>query len=95
MSNHSQNLTTEELLGVLSQSSQAVAIHVTDQFIIQHASDSMIAVWGKDRSVIGMPLEKALPELKGQPFAGQIRGVKGASFELFEYIGLLGQVVPD
>lgn len=75
MSNPAYNLTIEQLVGALSQSNQAVAIHVTDQFIIQYASDAMIKVWGKDRSVIGMPLEKALPELEGQPFMGMFRKV--------------------
>ena len=70
MNNPPLNLTDEQVLNVLVQTNQAIAIHVTDQFIIQYASDAMIAVWGKDRSVIGLPLEKALPELEGQPFIG-------------------------
>ncbi|MBS1523452.1 MAG: PAS domain S-box protein [Bacteroidetes bacterium] len=68
MTSPTDNLTTEELIDVLAQSNQAIAIHVTDQFVIQYASDAMIKVWGKDRGVIGMPLAKALPELEGQPF---------------------------
>lgn len=71
----SYGLTNDELIDVLAQSNQAIAIHVTDQFIIQYASDAMIKVWGKDRGVIGMPLEKALPELEGQPFIGMFSRV--------------------
>jgi len=61
-------LNNEQLLQVYHSSNNAVAIHIAEDAIIQYASDSMIAIWGKDRSVIGKSLEKALPELKGQPF---------------------------
>lgn len=70
-----QFLTNEQLITVLAQSSQAVAVHVTDQFVIQYASDAMISVWGKNHNVIGLPLEKALPELEGQPFIAMFRKV--------------------
>ncbi len=75
MPNPEYNLTIQQLVEVLSQSNQAAAIHVTDQFVIQYASDAMIKIWGKDRTVIGMPLEQALPELEGQPFIGMFRQV--------------------
>ncbi len=61
-------LNNEQLLQVLSSSNNAVAVHVAEDAIIQYASDRMIAIWGKDRSVIGKSLEQALPELRGQPF---------------------------
>ncbi|MCO5950937.1 PAS domain-containing sensor histidine kinase [Mucilaginibacter flavidus] len=61
-------LNNEQLLQVLSSSNNAVAVHVAEDAIIQYASDRMIAIWGKDKSVIGKSLEQALPELKGQPF---------------------------
>jgi len=61
-------LNNEQLLQVLSSSNNAVAVHVAEDAIIQYASDRMIAIWGKDRSIIGKSLEQALPELKGQPF---------------------------
>ncbi|MEO5889599.1 MAG: PAS domain-containing protein [Ferruginibacter sp.] len=35
---------------------------------IEIANEIMLGFWGKDRSVIGMRLEEAIPELKGQPF---------------------------
>lgn len=61
-------LSDKTLLSVLTGANNAVAIHVTRNFNIQYASDAMIAIWGKDNSVIGKPLEVALPELEGQPF---------------------------
>ncbi|AMR32823.1 hypothetical protein A0256_16060 [Mucilaginibacter sp. PAMC 26640] len=57
------------------QSKTATAIHSTDEMIIEMANDSMIAIWGKDRSIIGKPIEDALPELKGQPFLKMLQSV--------------------
>ncbi len=70
-----QALSNEQIIEVLAQSKSAIAIHITDQFTIQYATDTMIAIWGKDKSVIGKPLEEALPELKGQPFIDLFRKV--------------------
>ncbi|MGZ3872905.1 MAG: PAS domain-containing sensor histidine kinase [Mucilaginibacter sp.] len=70
-----QLLSNEQLLKVLSTTNTAVAVHVSEQAVIQYASDAMIAIWGKDRSVIGKSLEEALPELKGQPFIDMFKRV--------------------
>lgn len=35
---------------------------------IEVANDIMLGYWGKDKSVIGMQLHEAMPELTGQPF---------------------------
>ena len=67
MSN-SFSLDKDQILEVLSLSQNATAIYAGDDIIIQAANDAMIAFWGKDRSIIGKPLEEAVPELKGQPF---------------------------
>ncbi len=61
-------LSDKQLLEVLAFSTDATAIHVTKDAVIQYANDAMLAVWGKGRDVFGKSLEDALPELKGQPF---------------------------
>lgn len=58
----------EQFLSVLSSTNTAFALHVTEKAVIEFANDAMLKIWDKDRSVIGKPLEEALPELKGQPF---------------------------
>lgn len=68
-------LSNEQLLQVLSTSNNAVAIHLTEDAIIQFASDRMIEIWGKDKNVLGKTLEAALPELKGQPFIDMFKKV--------------------
>ncbi|MBD1384422.1 PAS domain-containing protein [Mucilaginibacter rigui] len=75
MSNYPSHFSSELLLTILSQATTATAIHSTDEMIIETANDAMIAVWGKDKSVIGKPIEEALPELKGQPFLGLLQSV--------------------
>lgn len=75
MSNYPSQFSSDLLLTILSQAKTATAIHSTDDMIIETANDAMIAVWGKDKSVIGKPIEEALPELKGQPFLGLLQSV--------------------
>jgi PAS domain S-box-containing protein len=76
-------LNNEQMLDVLSFTNEAVALHVSETAVIQYANDAMIAIWGKDKSVIGKSLEDALPELKGQPFIDMFRRVwtEGITFK--------------
>ncbi len=73
--NRNCHLTDREILDVLSMSANAFAVYSTEEIIIQIANDAMIAFWGKDRSIIGLPLDEAVPELKGQPFIGMLKNV--------------------
>ena len=75
MSNPSYLLSSKELLQVFNLTHTATAIHVTEDAIIQEANNAMLAIWGKDRSVIGKSLADALPELKGQPFIDMFKRV--------------------
>lgn len=76
-------LSDRELLNILSMSVNATAIYTTDDIIIQSANDAMINLWGKDKGVIGSPLEVALPELQGQPFIAILKQVwhSGITFD--------------
>lgn len=75
MSRPSYLLSNEQLIQVFNLTHTATAIHVTEDAIIQEANDKMLAIWGKDRSIIGKSLEEALPELKGQPFIDMFKRV--------------------
>lgn len=68
-------LRNDQLLEVFNLTKTATAIHVSEDAIIQMANDSMLNIWDKDRSIIGKPLEEALPELKGQPFIDMFKKV--------------------
>ena len=66
--NHSQQLNFEQLIEVFALTKTATAIHIGETAVIFFANDAMLQVWGKSKAVIGLSLEEALPELKGQPF---------------------------
>jgi PAS domain S-box-containing protein len=68
-------LSCNQLLDIFSTSHIATAIYTTDNLIIEAATDAMIRFWGKDRSIIGLPLAKAVPELQGQPYIDLLRTV--------------------
>ncbi|RYY12169.1 MAG: PAS domain-containing protein, partial [Chitinophagaceae bacterium] len=78
--------TSEKLLDILFLSQNATAVYTGEDIIIQTANDVMIHYWGKTRDVIGLPLETAVPELKGQPFLGLLQNVwrTGNSYEASE-----------
>ncbi|WP_461449048.1 ATP-binding protein [Mucilaginibacter sp.] len=68
-------LSNEQLLEVLSFSTDATAIHVSEDAVIQYANKAMLNIWGKGDAVLGKSLEDALPELKGQPFIEMFKKV--------------------
>ncbi|MFL9844474.1 PAS domain-containing protein [Flavobacterium rhizosphaerae] len=53
---------------VIEQSPIAIGFLQGSNMNIEIANDRMLKLWGKDNRVLGMPVEKALPELKGQGF---------------------------
>ncbi|RZK35105.1 MAG: PAS domain-containing protein, partial [Pedobacter sp.] len=75
--------TDEKLVNILSHSPNATAIYTGAEITIQFANKAMIALWGKDSSVIGKTIPQALPEIVGQPFMAILREVwqSGISYE--------------
>lgn len=73
----------------------ATALYMGKKFVIDIANETMIKIWGKTESVIGVELEKALPELDGQPFIALLENVyaTGISYEAKEMMANL--VVDD
>ncbi|MBZ9629248.1 PAS domain-containing sensor histidine kinase [Salegentibacter sp. LM13S] len=73
-----ENLVREKehrLQGIVKEATVATAIYTGLDLNIELANDAMIELWGKDPSVLEKPLEHALPELDGQPFAEILRNV--------------------
>ncbi|MGV8878116.1 MAG: PAS domain-containing protein [Sphingobacteriaceae bacterium] len=75
MSAQPKRFTNDKLLEILLLAPQAIAIFTGEEVTIQIANKAMIAIWGKDNSVIGKPLAAVLPELVDQPFIGLIKQV--------------------
>ncbi len=61
-------ISDQELLHILSQSNDAVAVYDSPQLHIRFANNAMLAFWGCDKSIIGTTLLSAIPELQHQPF---------------------------
>ncbi|QJD80164.1 PAS domain-containing sensor histidine kinase [Spirosoma rhododendri] len=53
----------------------ATAVYMGRDMLIQQVNTAMLAIWGKDESVIGKTLHVAIPELDGQPFLAQLQHV--------------------
>lgn len=59
----------EELFkSIIEQAPVATCLFAGRDMSIEIANDIMIGYWGKDRSVMGLPLKVGVPELIGQPF---------------------------
>jgi PAS domain S-box-containing protein len=58
----------DTLSTIIHQSPIAIGLYVGRDMVIGLANDVILNFWGKDRSVIGLKLEVAIPELEGQPF---------------------------
>lgn len=63
-----QNVSPESLITLFSQAPLAMCLLIGDDLIIQNANPQILELWGRDSSVIGMPLFEALPEVKSQGF---------------------------
>lgn len=60
---------------LVEKSPVAMASLKGEDFTVDIVNDMVLTIWGKNRSVIGLPLEKALPELAGQKFIGILKNV--------------------
>lgn len=76
-------LSDRALIDIISLSKDATAVYTGDDLYINFANNEMLSFWGKDKRIIGMPLETAVPELDGQPFIGLMKNVwrTGETFE--------------
>lgn len=63
---------------LIEEAPVATCLFTGREMKIELANDNMLGFWGKDSSVIGLPLADAVPELKGQPFLKILEGVFNA-----------------
>lgn len=74
------------IIQALVSSPAPTAIYSGEDMVIRFANEGMLALWGKDSSIIGKPLMEAIPELEGQPFLGLLREVwrSGQTYSVHE-----------
>lgn len=53
----------------------AIGLLSGEDLIVESANNKILEFWGKDQSIIGMPLHLALPEIDGQPFIEILKDV--------------------
>ncbi|MFY1046096.1 PAS domain-containing sensor histidine kinase [Chryseobacterium sp. GP-SGM7] len=63
-----ESFSLDLIIQALASSPAPTSIYSGEDMIIRFANAGMLALWGKDSSVIGKPLMEAIPELEGQPF---------------------------
>lgn len=68
-------LSEKRFRNLVAEADVATAVYMGEDMVIQLANDAMIKLWGKDSSVIGKRVDKALPELEGQPFIDLLKNV--------------------
>lgn len=77
-----QNISHDSLVTLFSQAPVAMSLLMGDDFIISNANEQMLELWGRDASVIGESIFKAIPEIKSQGFVEILNNVyrKGEVF---------------
>ncbi len=81
-----KSFSLDSIIQALASSPAPTSIYSGGDMIIRFANAGMLALWGKDSSVIGKPLMEAIPELEGQPFLELLQKVwrSGETYSVHE-----------
>jgi PAS domain S-box-containing protein len=71
---------------IIHQAPVAMGILKGEDMVLEIANDQMLALWGKSRDIIGLPILEGLPEIKDQPFPKLLEEVyrTGQSYNGYE-----------
>ncbi|WP_448702405.1 PAS domain S-box protein [Mucilaginibacter sp. AW1-3] len=77
---------------LIQEAPVAICVFQGKELVVESANDMILKIWGKSKSIIGLSLEKALPELEGQPFLKILDDVytSGSTFYGNEIRAMLG-----
>ena len=73
--NRELSLANESFRNLILQAPVAMGLFLTEEMVIEVINDAFLALWDKDRSVVGLPVTAALPELENQPYPQIMRDV--------------------
>ena len=73
--NRELSLANESFRNLILQAPVAMGLFLTKEMVIEVINDAFLALWDKDRSVVGLPVTAALPELENQPYPQIMRDV--------------------
>lgn len=81
----------DSLTTLFSQAPVALAMLMGEDQVVEIANKHILELWGKDTSVIGLPLLDALPEIRNQEFPEILRNVyeTGVPFKGNEVLAVL------
>ncbi|AYO57458.1 hypothetical protein CO230_04570 [Chryseobacterium sp. 6424] len=81
----------DSLTTLFSQAPVALAMLMGEEQIVEVANEQILELWGKDRSVIGLPIIEALPEIRDQGFPKILKDVyrTGIPFKGNEVLAVL------
>ena len=75
-------LSDTEIIRILYKSKDATAIYDNADLRIRFVNEAMLKIWGKDNSIEGETLEKALPELPVKHLTTYFQGLLTAMYTL-------------
>jgi len=81
--NHTLAQNEKRFKNLVEKSPVAMASLRGENFEVDIVNDKALLIWNKDRSVVGMPLSEALPEVKDQPFIGILKEVYATGIPYF------------
>jgi len=90
----------ERFRNLLLDTPLATAYYETEDIIVTIVNDEMLKFWGKDKNVIGLPFEQAVPELEDQPFLNLLKEVyrTGVAYHADQQMAILpidGKLTPQ
>ena len=76
---------------LIAQAPVAIGVLEGKDFIVSTVNKKILQLWGKSKTIIGMPLAKALPEIEGQNFLQILEEVytSGKSYSSVEHLAML------
>lgn len=69
------HISDQKFRNIINEAPVAIGVFVGWNMVVESANDSLLKLWGKDESVVGLPLLEALPEIKGTNFIHLLQNV--------------------
>lgn len=87
----------ERFRNMIAQAPVAIGILNGENFVVETANQTMLNLWGKEASILGLPFIEAVPEIKGQGFMELLKyvvetGVPHYGFETLARLHRNGQL---
>jgi PAS domain S-box-containing protein len=68
LSKRKMQIADQRFRAITEQSPVAIGLLYGKDMLVEIANDRVLEIWGRDKSIIGLPLRKVLPEIEGQGF---------------------------